>query len=52
MVPRAVQDVGYTAVGLGVLAIQQVQIRQREVSRKVSAVIDAGRSRLCRALRP
>ena len=91
MMPRAVQDVGYTAVGLGVLAIQQVQIRQREVSRKVStelgaagrqaqavvagakaaaapvttglerlprlpgtvgAVIDAGRSRLCRALGP
>jgi hypothetical protein len=25
MVPRAVQDAGYTAVGLGVLALQQVQ---------------------------
>jgi hypothetical protein len=25
MVPRVVQDAGYTAVGLGVLALQQVQ---------------------------
>jgi hypothetical protein len=35
MVPRAVQDAGYTAVGLGVLALQQVQTRRRDVARKV-----------------
>lgn len=29
MVPKAVQDAGYTAVGLGVLALQEVQIRRR-----------------------
>jgi hypothetical protein len=44
MVPRAVQDAGYTAVGLGVLALQQVQTRQREVARTVNAeLIAAGR---------
>jgi hypothetical protein len=36
MVPRAVQDAGYTAVGLGVLALQQVQTRRREIAQKVS----------------
>jgi len=41
MVPRAVQDAGYTAVGLGVLALQQVQTRQRELSRKISAELGA-----------
>ena len=41
MVPRAVQDAGYTAVGLGVLALQQVQTRQREVARKVSTELGA-----------
>ena len=29
MVPKAVQDAGYTAVGLGVLVLQQVQGRAR-----------------------
>lgn len=37
MVPRAVQDAGYTAVGLGVLALQQVQTRRREITRHVKA---------------
>ena len=41
MVPRAVQDAGYTAVGLGVLALQQVQTRQREIAQKVSAELNA-----------
>ena len=44
MVPRAVQDAGYTAVGLGVLALQQVQTRRREVAKKVSTELGtAGR---------
>lgn len=44
MVPRAVQDAGYTAVGLGVLALQQVQIRRRQVARKVGSELgSAGR---------
>jgi len=41
MVPRAVQDAGYTAVGLGVLAIQQVQTRQRELAKRVTAELNA-----------
>ena len=44
MVPRAVQDAGYTAVGLGVLAIQEVQSRQRELARRINAELNtAGR---------
>jgi hypothetical protein len=44
MVPRAVQDAGYTAVGLGVLALQQVQARRRDIAQKVSSELNsAGR---------
>ena len=38
MVPRAVQDAGYTAVGLGVLALQQVQAVLAEVKVKAAPV--------------
>ena len=41
MVPRAVQDAGYTAVGLGVLALQQVQSRQRDLAERVNAELNA-----------
>lgn len=41
MVPRAVQDAGYTAVGLGVLALQQVQIRRRDLARRLNSELDA-----------
>jgi hypothetical protein len=41
MVPKAVQDAGYTAVGLGVLALQQVQTRQRMISEKVGNELGA-----------
>ena len=41
MVPRAVQDAGYTAVGLGVLALQQVQTRRREISERVTTELNA-----------
>ena len=79
MVPRAVQDAGYTAVGLGVLALQQVQQRHRGTIQQAKAVasgmkavvapvtrrleglprlpgpigqvVEAGRGRLCEALR-
>jgi hypothetical protein len=45
MVPRVVQDAGYTAVGLGVLALQQVQSRRRDVARRVSTELStAGRN--------
>jgi hypothetical protein len=37
MVPRAVQDAGYTAVGLGVMAAQQVQVRRRETRARLEA---------------
>ena len=37
MVPKVVQDAGYTAVGLGVLALHQVQTRRRGFERKVKA---------------
>lgn len=44
MVPKALQDAGYTAVGLGVLALQQVQIRRREISERVTTELGtAGR---------
>ena len=41
MVPRVVQDAGYTAVGLGVLALQEVQTRRRDVAQKVSTELNA-----------
>ncbi len=41
MVPRAVQDAGYTAVGLGVLALQQVQTRRRDIAKKVTTELTA-----------
>lgn len=41
MVPKAVQDAGYTAVGLGVLALQQVQTRRRDITRKVGSELGA-----------
>lgn len=37
MVPKAVSDAGYTAVGLGVLAVQQVQTRRRETRARLEA---------------
>jgi hypothetical protein len=44
MVPKAVQDAGYTAVGLGVLALQQVQTRRRLIAERVSSELNtAGR---------
>lgn len=41
MVPRAVQEAGYTAVGLGVLALQQVQKRRRVIAQKVNTELGA-----------
>ena len=41
MVPKAVQDAGYTALGLGVLALQQVQTRRRMIVEKVAAELGA-----------
>lgn len=38
MVPRAVQDAGYTAVGLGVLALQQAQAVLAEAKAKAAPV--------------
>ena len=44
MMPRAVQDAGYTAVGLGVLALQEVQTRRRDIAQKVDTELrSAGR---------
>jgi len=37
MVPRVVQDAGYTAVGLGVLALHHVQTRRRDFEQKMKA---------------
>ena len=44
MVPKAVQEVGYTAVGLGVLALQQVHAQRRNAVRQGAAVVNAIRS--------
>lgn len=59
MVPKAVQDAGYTAVGLGVLALQQIQIQRRSIARQASAVLgpvgrvlDGAKSRLCQVFPP
>ena len=41
MVPRAVQDAGYTAVGLGVLALQLVQSGRRDIAQKVNTELGA-----------
>jgi hypothetical protein len=41
MVPRVVQDAGYTAVGLGVLALQQVQSRRRDFARTITTELNA-----------
>jgi hypothetical protein len=41
MMPRAVQDAGYTAVGLGVLALQEVQSRRRDIAQKVDTELRA-----------
>ena len=46
MVPKAVQDAGYTAVGVGVLALQQVQTRRRDLARKVSTELGSPWGRL------
>lgn len=45
MMPKAVQDAGYTAVGLGVLALQHVQVQRRTVARQASAVVDGVKAR-------
>jgi Septin family protein len=50
MVPKIFTDAGYTAVGLGVLAVQQVQTRRRETRSRVSAQIQARRQNLESAL--
>lgn len=41
MVPKAVQEAGYTAVGMGVLALRQVQTRRREISARVGTELSA-----------
>jgi hypothetical protein len=45
MMPKAVQDAGYTAVGLGVLALQQVQVQRRTIARRASAVVGGVKAR-------
>lgn len=46
MVPKAVSDAGYTAVGLGVLAVQQVQARRRETRARLEAQARQARGRV------
>ena len=41
MLPKVVQDAGYTVVGLGVLAVQQLQVRRRETRARMSTAVDA-----------
>jgi hypothetical protein len=43
MVPKVFTDAGYTAVGLGVLAAQQVQTRRRKTRSRVTDQIQASR---------
>ena len=44
MVPKPVQDAGYTAVGIGVLALQQFHLRRKAVKAKLDTVIDEVRT--------
>ena len=46
MVPKVVQDAGYTAVGLGVMAAQQVQTRRRKARAELSAKTRAAQAQL------
>ena len=46
MIPKIVSDAGYTAVGLSVLAVQQVQTRRRQTRSRVAAQIHTGRRTL------
>ncbi|HNJ97723.1 MAG TPA: hypothetical protein PLV13_06340 [Ilumatobacteraceae bacterium] len=38
-VARLARDVGYVAIGFGVLGVQQAQVRRREVTATISRVI-------------
>jgi hypothetical protein len=38
-VPKPVQDAGYTAVGVGVLALQQFHLRRRAIKERVETVV-------------
>ena len=46
MVPKVVQDAGYTAVGMGVMAAQQVQARPRDARARLSGHARDAQSRL------
>lgn len=46
MIPKVVTDAGYTAVGLGVLAIQQVQTRRRATRARLLEQVEATRDGL------
>jgi hypothetical protein len=46
MFPKVVTDAGYTAVGLGVLAVQQVQTRRRQTRSRVRDRVQASRQSL------
>lgn len=39
-IPRKVEDAFYTAVGLGVLGFQQVQVQQQQLKRSLSGSFD------------
>ncbi len=46
MVPKVVSNAGYTAVGLGVLAAQQVQVRRRQTRARLEAQTQDTRRRV------
>jgi hypothetical protein len=46
MVPKVVSDAGYTVVGLGVLAAQQVQVRRRQTRARLEAEMRDTRRRI------
>ena len=46
MVPKVVQDVGYTAVGLGVMAVQQVRTKRRMVRSAVARQVQCAGARV------
>jgi hypothetical protein len=42
-IPKMVEDTLYTAVGLGVLGFQRIQVHRQELKRSVSASLDDAR---------
>lgn len=50
-IPRLVEDTVYTAVGLGVLGFQRIQVQRQELKRSVAGTLDGAREALDQRVR-